>query len=858
MKSYKTIVQCIGLVAVCILASCTQVTETIFVPVSSEAEVRAPTITSISEDVSTVINVRKTISVGASPYFQDDELAYQWYAADSKLAEGTAIEGAEEASYSPATAETGTFYYYCTVTGRNGDSVTSPRITYAVSDCLTATAPRIAAQPRNVTADFGAEFSLSVIAYSTDGGTLSYQWYFSASEDVEATAIEGASESGYKGTVGSDTLGFYYCVVTNTIEDNGDGGEKSATALTNRAIISTDTVNANTPTILAQSEDATVLVPAIKVLSVAAYADDGDVSYQWYTVQDGESGGTAIENETNATLKIRTEQLGRTGYYCVVTNTIEDNGDGGKKVAEITSATIWIDAVYLKDVVSAPEFTEQPASMSVAPFNQSIKISCEAESTSGSVSYRWYESADGTSATGTAISGETSATLTTPVFTEKGVRYFYCVATVILSADDGEDIKSAAAISNVVSVACTGLPAVQIDTVDGEEPTADYVGSPQGCYGAGLKNTTKVPSRMRIFKFGENSAIYDSGEYIKKESGLTIKLRGNTSAYGAKKPYKLKLQKKADLLSEICHSGDTARADSKYKSKDWILLKDGTSLNTFVGLAVADIAGTSWTPEFAYVNVVLNNEYRGVYMLIEAISQSEKRVDVADDGYIIERDAYWWNEDVKFITGLNQKYTFKYPDEDDITEEQIAFIKDYMESVETHVQDGTYEDYIDTGSFARWQLIHDMLGSWDSGGSNIYMSKYDSSTPENPYADGTWSKITMSTPWDFDSNYMMTNDWSNVHKGNRIYSQLLFSSENTAFLDSYKAQWTALSASLTASLSSKLSVLKAELGEDINASRQLDATKWGTTYNTVEENITTAENWFSSRTIWLDTAINGL
>ncbi|MBR1403585.1 MAG: hypothetical protein IJ558_05360, partial [Treponema sp.] len=86
MKSYKTIVQCIGLVAVCILASCTQVTETIFVPVSSEAEVRAPSITSISEDVSTVINVRKTISVGASPYFQDDELAYQWYAAESKLA----------------------------------------------------------------------------------------------------------------------------------------------------------------------------------------------------------------------------------------------------------------------------------------------------------------------------------------------------------------------------------------------------------------------------------------------------------------------------------------------------------------------------------------------------------------------------------------------------------------------------------------------------------------------------------------------------------------------------------------------------------------------------------------------------
>ncbi|MBR1403956.1 MAG: CotH kinase family protein, partial [Treponema sp.] len=578
-----------------------------------------------------------------------------------------------------------------------------------------------------------------------------------------------------------------------------------------------------------------------------------DLRYQWYSVQDGESEGSAIENETSTTLKIRTEHLGKTGYYCVVTNTIGDNGDGGKKVAEAKSATIWIDAVYLKDIVSAPEFTVQPQAMNIAPYNRSIELSCAAESAQGNVSYRWYESADGTSAAGTAVTGGTSATLTTPAFTEKGIRYFYCVATVILSADEDEEIKCVAAVSDVVSVACTGLPVVQIDTVDGEEPTCDYVSCPPGENGAGITNATKVPSRMKIFKFGENSAIYDSGEYVKKESGLTVKIRGNTSAYSAKKPYKLKLQKKADLLENLL-----GRTEKKYKDKEWLLLKDGTSLNTFVGMTVADIAGTPWTPEFAYVNVVINGSYRGVYMLIEAISQSEGRIDVADDGYIIERDAYWWNEDVYFATGLNQKYTFKYPDDEDITQEQIDFIQDYMNALESHVKDGTYEDYIDTESFARWQLIHDILGTWDSEGSNIYMSKYDSTTEENPYEDGTWSKITMSTPWDFDSNYRMVDRWANVHNGAQIYANRLFTSENTAFLDSYKAQWTALSASLWSELSSKLEELKSELGEDINFSRRLDALRWGTGYSTVEANITTAEDWFTSRTSWLDNAINGL
>lgn len=480
---------------------------------------------------------------------------------------------------------------------------------------------------------------------------------------------------------------------------------------------------------------------------------------------------------------------------------------------------------------------ETTSLMNVVPYNTAIKISYKVSQSDKSFSYQWYQSADGTTEKGTLLPEENKSAFTTPRYTEKKIYYYYCVAT--------DKATGASEFSPMYSVAYTGLPVVQIDTVDGEEPTADYVSPPAGAYGAGLKNATKVPARMKIFKDGETNAIYDSGEYVKKESGLTIKLRGNTSAYSAKKPYKLKLQKKADLLADLL-----GRSDKKYKDKEWILLKDATSLNTFVGMAVADCAGTPWTPEFAFVNVVINGDYRGTYLLIEAISQSEKRIDVADDGYIIERDAYWWNEDVKFITTLyNQKYTFKYPDDDDITQEQIAYIEDYMNTLETHVQDGTYEDWLDTESFARWLLIHDILGTWDSGGSNVYMSKYDST--EN-------SKIFMSTTWDYDSNYRMNDTWARQHNGNRIYAYPMLTSENTAFKDSYKAQWEALSSELWAYLSGKLEELKKSQGEDINLSRQCDAKRWGSTASTVEANIQTAQNWFSSRIPWLDSAISGL
>ena len=59
-------------------------------------------------------------------------LAYQWYTAESADAEGTAIDGAAQASYTPATTAAGTTYYYVTVSdGTN--TITSQRTPVTVT-----------------------------------------------------------------------------------------------------------------------------------------------------------------------------------------------------------------------------------------------------------------------------------------------------------------------------------------------------------------------------------------------------------------------------------------------------------------------------------------------------------------------------------------------------------------------------------------------------------------------------------------------------------------------------------------------------------------------------------------------------
>ena len=478
--------------------------------------------------------------------------------------------------------------------------------------------------------------------------------------------------------------------------------------------------------------------------------------------------------------------------------------------------------------------TTQPSAITIVQKNESATLSCAAEKDDHPVSYQWYANTENKNSGGTPIADATDADFATPPFSDKEIRYYYCVATA-----DEETVTS-----NVAVAAYTGLPTIFITTVDGEEPTAEYAYPPSGAYGRGLTNATKVPSSMQIID-GDGNTVYDSGEYVAKESGLTIKLRGNTSAnLTGKSPYKLKLQKKADLLSTFL-----SRTDKEYKDKEWILLKDGTSLKTFIGMTVTDIAGAPWTPEFIYANVVINNNYRGVYMLIEAISRGEKRIDVAKNGYIIERDAYWWNEEVKFITTkYNQKYTFKYPDDEDIPDnpELLTYIENYMNTLEQHVADGTYGDYIDVESFARWLLVHDILGTWDAGGSNMYMYKYDNT-------DAT--KVCMSTNWDFDTMYRQTDTWANQHNGSRIYASYLFQSSNRTFIESYQTQWESLQDNIRSQLSTKLQALKDELGNEIDMSRRLDAIRWKGSFVTVEANITEAQKWFASRGEWMENAI---
>lgn len=368
------------------------------------------------------------------------------------------------------------------------------------------------------------------------------------------------------------------------------------------------------------------------------------------------------------------------------------------------------------------------------------------------------------------------------------------------------------------------IPCIVISTLNEKEPTGYWAYAPEGYSGKTLTGNEYVCGRM-TFNL-KDSVLYDSGEYLAGESGIRIKLRGNSSAQWGKKPYKIKLAKKTDLFF---------RDDKIYKAKDWVLLNcPKIDLNTAVGFKVSELLGMEWTPKSQFVNLIINNDYKGLYMLVESVEKDKGRLNISNDGFIIEDDAYWWNEEVYFkgeVLPDYMGYTLKYPDTDDVNEETINDIKNYILNFERKlISNEDISEYVDFKSFAKWLLVHDILGTEDAWGSNRYLYT-------NSLSVDSLSLLKIGPVWDFDDIFKRKDMWSQQHSGNYrfYYSQLLeYETFNKQFVD----QWYCVKDYLYADLMSFLSEMCSTYGEDLEYSRDLDSKRWNRQeYNTLEEEI---------------------
>lgn len=232
---------------------------------------------------------------------------------------------------------------------------------------------------------------------------------------------------------------------------------------------------------------------------------------------------------------------------------------------------------------------------------------------------------------------------------------------------------------------------------------------------------------------------------------ILIRGRGNSTWTFPKKPYKIKLDKKAPLLGMAAE-------------KSWVLLAnygDISLMRNELAFTVSRMLGMAFTSSAKYVEVVLNGDTLGNYQLVLPIDVSGHQVDVKEQeegatslpeisgGYLLEVDGYAGGEDQHFYTPRQQAHppigvTMHYP-EDGVSPAQHDYIQQYVTAFENALYseqftdpDKGYKKYFDVDSYVNYYLINEILGNPD-----MYWSTY-------MYKDRDDGRLYSGPIWDFD------------------------------------------------------------------------------------------------------------
>lgn len=279
------------------------------------------------------------------------------------------------------------------------------------------------------------------------------------------------------------------------------------------------------------------------------------------------------------------------------------------------------------------------------------------------------------------------------------------IATFISCSDE----KDGADPSNPSSVTVSGtLPVMYIET-EGHRPVvskdeyldAYYRLDPMGAEGVDPLGTEEEPLAMEI------------------------RGRGHSSWKGPKKPYKIKLGKKTQIMGMPAN-------------KHWALLKP--SENTVAGLQLGKIMGMAWSPSFRPVEVVLNGDYIGLYFLTETIRIDENRVNIYEQkdgetslelikgGWLVEVDNY--SDDCQITIPENSQWslTLRYHSPEELSGAQKRWLTDEFKAINQAIysSDKTsteWEEYIDVESMARFFILQEVMDNPDGFHGSFYLHK---------------------------------------------------------------------------------------------------------------------------------------
>ncbi len=297
----------------------------------------------------------------------------------------------------------------------------------------------------------------------------------------------------------------------------------------------------------------------------------------------------------------------------------------------------------------------------------------------------------------------------------------------------------------------SNLPIFVIETVN----NADIVDEP------------KRTAHLGIIWNGDGETNHINDPFNDYDGQIGIEIRGSSSQWFPKNNFAVETQNADSSSNDVSVLGFP-------KENDWVL-HGPYSDKTLMRNALAFTLG-SWlmpyAPRVRYCEVVINGDYRGVYVFTEKIKRDKNRVDISKlnpdensgdaltGGYIIKFDKFDGAVSEGFPSAYPAMpggqaggtiYQYHYPAPDEITAAQKAYIQDYIADFEDIMASPNFADTVtgyrsilDVESVINMIFVQEMSRNVDGYRLSTFMYKD---------RDSIDTRLHLGPVWDFNLGF---------------------------------------------------------------------------------------------------------
>jgi spore coat protein CotH len=277
-------------------------------------------------------------------------------------------------------------------------------------------------------------------------------------------------------------------------------------------------------------------------------------------------------------------------------------------------------------------------------------------------------------------------------------------------------------------------------------------------HGEQIVDPYRIPADLKIIYNGAGQRNYLTDSTFHYDGQIDIELRGSTSQSWPKKPYRFETVDSSGANLNVALLGMP-------EENDWILnnpWSDKSMIRNILSYKVSNDLGR-YASRTKLCEVWLNDQYTGVYVLMEKLKRDKNRVDIArldssdvegDDltgGYIFKIDKTDGEQTGGWRSAKRTNYQYHYPKPDEILDVQKDYIKNFMDDFERLVDSPGYADpdtgytqYFDVDAFIDFCIVNEISKNIDGYRLSTFMYKD---------RDSNGGRLTLGPIWDFNLSF---------------------------------------------------------------------------------------------------------